>query len=96
MREERKMSKELKALKRLRNGSYDDYHSTSFEEIYHKEFETINQSLERNEAKKVINTKFGFDLCPNCDNTFYNYEYEDKYCKNCGQRLSWEATDEEY
>ena len=52
------MSKEqktnpLEALKKVRNGSYDDYHSTSFEDIYSKEFDMLEQALTPPTAEAV-------------------------------------------
>jgi len=50
------MTKELEALKRIRNGSYDDYHSTTFEDIYNDEFEEIKKALTPPTEEEVCKT----------------------------------------
>ena len=59
------MSKELEALKKVRNGSYDDYHSTSFENIYSKEFDMLEQALTpptEEEVCKALSEYYGFEV----------------------------------
>jgi uncharacterized protein (UPF0305 family) len=81
------VSKEMEALERLRDGSYDDYHSTSFEDIYHEEFETIKQALtklEQQEKKDELLTKIKDILA-------LNFSYQEIGIKI--QRLFREAQD---
>lgn len=47
-----KPTEAIKALNTIRNGSYDDQHSTMFEEVYHHEFEVIKQALTENSELK--------------------------------------------
>ena len=45
--------------------------------------------VEKDTPKKVeISTLAYYQLCPNCKTELNKY-FENKYCKECGQRLDW-------
>lgn len=63
------------------------------------EFETPEEAAEAwnhradtcNESQQALDDG-AFGMCPNCEyefNSELRYEYEIRYCPNCGQKLDW-------
>lgn len=54
-----------------------------------KETKEAIKLLKKQQPKLVNKDIWGASKCPNCGHMFNPYQYGDKYCSKCGQRLEW-------
>lgn len=89
------MNKELEALNYLIDCLEVDVPPQDLELIMNNQIKTLKRAIKRNEPMATIFTRVTDDLterfwdepaCPKCKSLVID---EDKFCRECGQKLKW-------
>lgn len=60
--------------------------------VFKLDFEYTKDLVIRDKALKPINTEDEYYVCPVCNSHISDYyDYKDKFCSECGQRLDWKG-----